>query len=381
MPDYRLLFGEPQTYAAQSKVAGTLRGELPVESATATESLNAAGKMTAVASLDVQGQIVDALAVTRSNLAVARTSVYLERDHEIRWAGLLWTVDADLGSQQLTLGCEGFHSFFKRRVHPKNLTLVYPVATEQFEIGWDFIIDQHIGGRTHLGIEKGAGASGVLRGPGNYDYQERKTYGDMLEELAALDNGFDFRYRTIRDPSTEAIRTFLDFTYPNTGTATNYFFEVGANCALLTYSEDGTTIINDVDFVGAGGLPVSGNNTDASALNYPQLFGKYEMSDVTSTVPMVSRARFELIRGREAMKRLTLAVPPTAEPVLGTYKVGDRVRVRSEYGWATFDETFRIMEQTLNVAGGSEEMVTLALVSVVNFDNTAGITVTDYGRP
>src|SRR5690606_19980727 len=62
--------------------------------------------------------------------------------------------------------------------------------------------------------------------------------------------GFDYRFRAHWESGSIVRR--LHFDYPPTGRATDIVFEVGTNVAVLSYSEDGADLANNVRALGAG---------------------------------------------------------------------------------------------------------------------------------
>lgn len=382
--DYRLLYGEINTNVAGTKVAHTIRGELPVITATATDTLNTAGRMSATCVL-VEDTPQLPNPHTRTTLAPAATTVYLERNHAILWGGILWAVEADVGAMTLQLECEGFYSYFKNKIHPRYFV---GAAAGALKDVFDYIRDstgmwyitQSGPGDSNLGIDKDTTLHGIAIDPTyQSSYLERKSWGELFEGILATYGG-DFRYYVYRDPAdpvTDKIHVQLDLS-TGSGLVTNHVFEVGTNCTLLRYREDGTSVINIIDIVGAGGVPVSGVNNDTRGLFYPNLEKLLDISDTADLSALVNIGHQELIKGRGPMQHLALSVFPDTDPQIGTYYVGNKVRVRSNVGWATIDnEQFRIVEMTTSVSEGSE-VIQLTLTGMTNFTDTAGIVMQDF---
>lgn len=379
--EYRLLYGELQTNAAATKVSHTLRGELRVISATATETLSAAGRMTAICAM-----VLDRPSFpnphTRTTVAPANTTVYLERNHEIVWGGILWAVRANIENLTLQLECEGFYSYFKNKIHPWYQISIPHAGIDIFDYIRDqtgmWALSQSTPGDTNVGVDADTNDYGLaVPATLGWSYLDRKSWGDILEDIQK-DYTFDWRYKVYRDPAdSENIHVMLDLM-SGTGLVTQYIFEVGTNCTLLTYTEDGTTVINAIDAMGAGGMPVAGDNSDSVGIEYPRLEKMLDLSDVTDLNRLKNIAKKELIRGRSPMQHVTLTTIPDLGPPFGTYGVGDKVRVRSDIGWATIDnEEFRIVEMTTSTSEGSET-VQVTMTGIINFSDTAGIVVVDF---
>lgn len=355
MAEYRLLYAD--------LLSGTIYGELPAISVSATETLNAAGRLTASVPLVPEPDDL----FNNQELAVARTAVYLERDQVPIWGGILWGVDADLQAQTLNITCEGFHSYFKR----KRMLFQFDVTAEQLDLGYQIVIDSQFFNPADLGIVQGTGAgtTGVTRAI-QQDIFTYSSVGEALERIALVDRGFDFAYLTTRDPGTGDIVNTLQFTFPAEGRRTENVFEIGTNCAVLNYSEDGTFLCNSVLVLGGGeGDARWYNNYDNAPLFdvYPFLQDVVTDQNIVTLNQLNDAAKRRLSRGAGPIRRVKLTTFPDSEPPLGSYRVGDQARVIASMGWARVDDTFRIVEQTLDLSDGGE-VVTIDLAGLESFE-------------
>ncbi len=372
MSDWRLLYGPLDG-------TGTILGELPTISMSYSDPLNGAGRWSAVVPLDANptrlvvpdpgggaSTEIDTSTlelVTPENLAVARTQVWFDRDGVLLAAGILWTAKADVGGGTLELAGEGMHSYFRRRLIRSDRTYS---SEDQLAIAEDLITQAQASPNTDVGVLVETSGSGVMRDR-TYLGRERKWVGDTLEQLAAVEGGFDWRYSPAWIAGVPTVT--LRFSYPALGRRTAHVFEVGTNCSLLAYDEDGTTVANLVDATGAGegddGLISSAANAALQG-PYPILEDVVSFSDVRDVGTLTGHAQRRLARGAGPMRHVELQTFADAEPPLGAYEVGDQVTIRADYGWVQLDDWFRIVELSIDVAGG-EETVKLSLAGLEVF--------------
>lgn len=356
MADVALLWADAATR--------TVQGELLADSITWTEALNSPGSLTASVPLR-QERPGATRVVTDQQVDPGRTLLAVERDGVVLWAGWLWDVSADVRASQLRLTASGPMSVLRRRhvLVDKTFTQV-----DQITIARTLIDDaQAVYSNSQVGISIGSDigidtttdttTSGVLRDR-TYYAAERHVVADVLENLAAVDGGFDFRFEPTRNTSLGWI---FRPSYPAEGRKTAHVFELGVNVDLLDVRRDGSALANTVFGVGAGErdeqLSVVG--VDTSALEtYPHLEAVVAHPDVRTTDTLVDHVNRRLSRGRQPVTTVRMAVRPDAVPALGSYLVGDQVRVRGSFGWLDLDATFRLTAISVTVSGGGE-LVTL----------------------
>lgn len=372
MSDWRLLYGPLDG-------TGTILGELPCIGMGYGDVLNGAGRWAATLPLDAdpprlvlpaQGvgpsTPLDAelVLLDRATLAPGRTQVWFERDGVLLASGVVWTAKADPSMNTLELAGEGMHSYFWRRFIRLDTTFT---AIDQLEIARTLIEDAQALGNGNIGVTLDAATTGVLRDR-TYLGTERKAVAEAIEQLAAVEGGFDFAYRPAWIAGVPTVRFVT--TFPATGRITAEVFELGTNCSLLAYSEDGTSLANVVEAFG------SGDGDDAvrtTAINGP-LLGPYRQleaviafSDVRELDTLDAHARRRLSRGAGPIRHVMLQTFPDSIPVLGSYEVGDVVTVRASHGWLDISGPFRIVSIDVNVTGG-EETVKVALAGLEVFE-------------
>ncbi|MFN0028413.1 MAG: hypothetical protein ACKV2O_14725 [Acidimicrobiales bacterium] len=305
--------------------------------------------------------------INEETLATAKTAVWFERDGVLLNAGILWTVRADIGANTLELAGEGPHSYWRRRNIRQNVT---HTAVDQLTIAKSLIDTAQAVPNGTIGVV----VSSVLSGYGRnrvWKAYERKNLGEALEQLGNLNYGFDWRYDTNYVGGIPT--STLQFTYPATGRVTAHVFEVGTNCSMLTYEEDGSAIANTVDALGAGegddALIVTVANAPMIGGGYPILEDVTSFGDVREFNALEDHARRRLARGAGPIRRVALDTFPDVEPTLGSYVIGDQVRVVADHGRVQLSDLMRIVEMTVTVSGGSEA-INLSLAGIESFGFT-----------
>jgi hypothetical protein len=356
MADYQLLWADLLT--------GEVQGEVPAETATFSHVLNAPGACNLTIPLrpNKPGQVAT---LTESTFAPGRTSIFVARDSVLIWGGILWSVEADVEQNSLVANANGFHSYFRKRLLRADLTYA---ATEQVDIAvalLDYALAQP-GGSVPVTTTT-ATASGVTRDRTFYDY-ERKNIGELVEQLAAVHNGFDFRYEPRWDGNALGVN-FLT-SYPKTGRTTSIVLELGSNVELLSLTNDGSNMANRADAVGGGQGPDTPirTATDTALLStVPLLEDVTSHTDVTEGATLQSYADARLDRGRRSIKIPTVRLAKNSIPGLGDYLIGDQVRVKGSYGYLSVDDRFRITGITVSVPSTGDEAVELTLAPIGAF--------------
>lgn len=385
MAEYRVLW-------ADIKTPTDIQGELPVESIFYSKVLNAPGAIGGRMPLDPYGSVLQAPTcpilpttwyslikttpavvsvpvvsererIARSTAAAlfgpsafgtARTIVYIERDGVILKGGLIWGHVASVEQDQITFQGEGWHSYFRKRTIQNTLT--YTTA-DQDAIARGLIDHAQAYGGGHIGVTTTANLHGVTRDR-SYPWHEGKNIGQALEQLAAVNNGFEFDYVSSYDSGGDPQTDFVT-RYPTTGRSTEHVFELGVNASLVDYSEDGKSKVNQHRAFGAGfgtEIDIRTAFNSADIVSYPLLEGTSSHPDVTRPATLTAHAERALTRGQEPSTLITMSVFADAIPTVGSYEVGDRVRVTADRGYLQLDRAwYRIVAIEVAVDDSGEE--------------------------
>lgn len=367
MADYRLVYTNLKT--------GELLGEANTISVSMTDGLNAVGSLQATILLedthtmeapDGAGgseEITTPQAFNLTTFVPGATGLYLERDGVIIWGGILWTIRLSVQSSTAVLGAEGFMSYL-RRVHIQE-DITYS-STDQGAIAKDLLEKAMAKGGADIGLTAPTPTTSTSRDR-EYPAIERKSYGEAIEQLAAVNGGFVWRFEHSWNGSDDGIDTTLELDVSELGRLTSYVFVLGVNMVLLDLSLDGKAIAN---YTEAWGQAEPGEQTsfvrsayNASAItSFPLLETIATFSDVKEADTLQGKADEMLSRGASALQRISLQVYADTVPVLGSYEVGDRVEVRGSYGGLSVTGTWRIISLSVSVTVEGLEDIRLSLV-------------------
>lgn len=350
MASYRFLVGDLLT--------GVLREEMPFTDIKYSQVLNAPGAFTASIGLRHPK-------ATRANLDPGRTVIYVERDGVLLWGGILWVANPSVENSKIGLAGEGFWSYFRRRFIRTTHTYA---ATDQFAIAQDLLnYAQGISGGD-IGVAVGAETSGVDRDR-TYNSWERKNIGDAIEQLAGVEDGFDFAIDVAYDSGGTITKTFRP-SYPQRGRSTAIVFELGTNLRGLSQQINGAAQANLIDVIGAGAGAdmLIATVSDASVLaTYPLLEDVVSYKDVTETGTLTAHGNAELAARATPVEAVPSISQGGADTGLGSYITGDEVTVRGHDGYVDVDDRMRITQFEVGVDDQGGETVSVSLQPATDF--------------
>lgn len=147
----------------------------------------------------------DLAARARRALTPGRTTVWVERGPDIWWGGILWTLSL-ASDQRGFLGAEiqagGWESYLYRRLLHDDYTAT---GRDQFDIVRDLLAYVQAAPGGDLGITADGHLAGIAR-DGSYTRYDLPTVGDLLDDLAAAENGFEWRVVSFRDGDRNRVR-------------------------------------------------------------------------------------------------------------------------------------------------------------------------------
>lgn len=312
-----------------------------------SEVLNAPGSAKLVMPL-VPG---NAAAVTPEMVKPPRAIVAFEKDNVLMWAGPVITREYDLKADTLTLNCEGWWNYVRRRlVQTPGFTYS---ATDQISIATGLITWMQSWTDGDLLINtSGAALSGVLRDR-TYPYYEHASIGTLIEQLAAVENGFDFRLypRWYGGIANTAMELRMEFSYPATGRNTGIAFDVDANADAERVTDDWSAFATSVTAMGQGtGVTqltsiMNNNNLMHATLRLEAIESR---TDVSISATLTEHANRRLKRGAQGIQDVSVTFDTS---YLGELRMGDRVRVRADRGLLQLDNEYRIVAWDVDIEG------------------------------
>jgi hypothetical protein len=352
-------------FLAEDIITGQVKTkDLRLSGWSCTDLLNRPGNLTAqigITDPDCTEQILDPW----------KTAIYLMRDGQIEWGGILAPPSLGLGDQALSISCFGWTGYWDRRVIRVDRQFS---ATDQFEIVQTLIEDAQdeaeFGEGWDLGIVVTWDAlSGVLRDRLEaYRSFQAKNLGEAIRQLAALEDGFDFTMLYEIDTGTDRIDKSLKLWYPRKGRDTDFVFEYdrtssGGNVLARGFADQ-------VEFAWAG--DGWGSGSDETKLSSP-----YVDEDLRGVFPPYEDApSFSSVIEQETLDENTVAwfaaknrprrtpvleVDPDRYPKWGDWSMGDTAYVRIVDGYgstgAAGPQTNRITGWTIADAGQSHQII------------------------
>ncbi len=348
-------------YLAYDLLSHKPLAELPLTGVSYGQTLNQAGETSANLRLPNDP--------TLSRLFIdatipLRRALYIERDGVLVWGGPIW--QRTLGGSLKAL--EWWSLFSRRLVRD---TAIY-IGGDQIVIALDLVRQAQRGtAGAQLNIDLDGSDSGVNRDRTYNDYEANKV-SEMVSQLAAVEDGFDFAIDVAYQSDGTISRTFRT-SYPHrgrTGAETGLVFETGRNIVSLDWPEDGSNAANSVMALGSGDsdtmLRVTSTRPELFDEGYPLLEDSVSLRDISVEATLTEHAD-----ALTAARGVPVVLPPVTvqgnvDPVVGSYITGDEARFRVQSGQDVrfpdgLDERRRITAFTVKVpdSGADDEVVTL----------------------
>lgn len=344
----------------------TILGELPIQSLEYSDTLNAPGSITGTIHLNPYP--TNSTLFNQDNFREADTALYVIRDGVPMWGGILWGWRANVNNDTLDFAGEGWHSWLRRRTLTRTLI---SEGFDQVEIA-ERIIQQILDDSDPFDVSYNIEDTGVTRDR-TYYWWEGKNAGEAIEQLAAVENGFDFYWTTGGTPGNYTV-TF-NTQYPTTGRTTNHVFELGTNVSFVNYSSDGKSITTRWTGFGSGqGANVltsiaydAGTFTTSggTARSYQVLDGVQSWPDVVEQATLDDHVARLLAQSTTPSRLIVLDHYPDTEPRLGSYAIGDQCLVTASRGFVQLDRALhRIVERRVTVDDTGRETVQLTLAPI-----------------
>lgn len=361
---YRYLFADLLT--------NEIVGELPLTGVSFTQQLNQAG--TLQGHLLLSGMTTAQFNVNESTTP-ARTAIYVDRNNELIWGGVIWGRTYNSSDQTLSITAREFESYFERR---RITTTQAYTNQDQLYIARELITEAQAVPSGDIGVIVGSETSGVLLSRTYYSYEIKGVY-NAIQDLSRGDDGFDFNIQVSYDPITNEPLKTLVLGYPRTGTVYSptdpeaFVFEFPAgNIVEYEYPEDGAIAANTVYALGAGSnegkLLEVAEATNLLTEGWPLLEEQANYSDVTDSTYLQQLATGQVLAVAYPPTTIKIVVPAYVTPELGSYQIGDDARlvITDERFPNTLDAIYRIVGLSVQPGEDAPERVTLTLTTTTN---------------
>lgn len=295
-----------------------------------------------------------------------RTAVYLERGGDLWWGGIVWTATLQSsGRGVLTLGIQAatFDSYASRRRIRTDISFTTP--TDQLEIArrlWkeldvqdDPTIPLPEGKQPRrLGITYGTETSEVLR-TASWRKGDETVYLEALDQLAALQNGFEHQILVYRDPtdgkrirqlrlgSPKIVNGATDLLFDRPGVILAYSFPYDATRGGTTALARGASTNSNA---GTESRPIFSTQQVASDLladGWPLIDLSSDHNEITDTLTLDQLAKRELdeAQGAVVIPSISIHLGGVVPPAL----IGRiaRIRITDEWYSQGLDARYRII--------------------------------------
>lgn len=346
-PAYRLLFCDLRS--------DQLLDTLPVQGVSLDDYIGKVGRLTGT--VPIPNRAVAERA--RRALQPGRTAVWVERGREIWWGGILWTlaVTSDtrgrLGAQ---IQAGGWSSYLYRR-----LLFDSQIAeqVDQLDIARGLVDYAQNTPGGDIGITYDTTVSGVPRDR-TYLRYDLPSIGELLDQLAAVENGFEWRIGSHRDPLTGRRVKRLHLGHPviRTGAADIVLDHPGPVLSY-TWPVDATTLANTWQSRGAStnanqaqdSYPITSPvlvDEDGIAAGWPRFDGSSDYTTVEQQATLDAHARADWTAARAPVQipEIEVLLGGTITPALLGATI--RLRIRDLWHPTTLDARYRIVGLSLD---------------------------------
>lgn len=299
--------------------------------------------------------------------------LFVERDGKIMWGGLVWTTTPQGASYAVEAA--GWSSYGQHR-HDITGRLngrgpyVYADPCQVIRDIWAYMQEQPDG---DLGVVVDATTSkakaGTPASPLAFNWWDTPVLGEQVDNLCSGDDHPD--YTDTSEWGSDGMPTRrVRLGYPRLGRRrTDLSFMTGQNIVAsppIAYSADDYAQV--VIATGAGDGRAKARSIDAVRNGRLRLEHVLDLSDITSTATLASRAREERIWRQQmgTVESLTIRDHPAAP--IGSFDVGDDIRVTIHDQWTDFDAWMRITGWQVRPGTGGDEQVDLSLAPAGSFN-------------
>jgi hypothetical protein len=359
---------------------------LPFAKASFSKILNHYGSFTGM--LPLGSDYMQSIDFNRA-VELRRAKLYVTRDGDIIWGGYILTRRWQESTQEWEIGgSELWRLASRERVQQP---IVY-TSVDQLGIAQDLLcyMQGYSGnfGNNWTGVNVGSDFHwqvGFESSPANTSIalpqNEFRTIAEIVEAMAARDTGqatgtglgFDFSVDSSLVPGRPTgVQDAFHLWYPRKGqaaAASGYVFEYpNGNMIDFTWPEDASTTANALIAIGANNglnmLTTTLTNEAEMAIGYPKLMDTVSYKDVQDLALLTASVKADLAIFSKPVELPIIVVHADVPPILGSYDVGDEVRIRIRSfrfprGLDTYMRIVSISVQTPDAA--TPELVTITL--------------------
>ncbi|WP_405565493.1 hypothetical protein [Streptomyces sp. NBC_01180] len=293
----------------------------------------------------------------RRALLPGRTALWVERGREIWWGGILWTLNLTSDARGF-LGAEiqagGWESYLYRRELHDTLTAA---QVDQFDIARQLVDYAQNTPGGDIGITYDTGVSDVVRDR-TFSRYDLPTVGDLLDDLAAVENGFEWRISSYRDADGRRVKRLrlghpvilsgaADIVLDHPGPVLSYSWPTDATAKANGWQSRGASINTNQAVDSVPLLSPLLIADDDLAAGWPRLDGSsdYTTVEVQGTLDAHARADAAAAVTPLTIPALTVLLGGNVTPALLGATV--RLRIRDLWHPTTLDARYRVVGMSI----------------------------------
>jgi hypothetical protein len=320
--------------------------------------INAAGPLEATIPV-FDGGLVDTMLPGRVMVGVLRGSIPV-------WSGILWKRSMDANGL-MQIQCSEIMSYWDRRRIRQ--TLIF-TQIDQGAIMSTLIDLPQRDPYGSLGVTTIGTLVTGMRRDRTYYGSDRKSYGEMIRNLAGVLDGPDIKSSPVYTNGIWSDR--FEIGYPRLGRSlaqSHLTFIVGVNCQIVEWVEDAASSTSLIDCTSTN--PVDATNPLFSSYEaqfmygagWPRLEDALSFTDISVQTTLNEKSRAEQAARSGIVISIKIKLPDADEdPILGSYGVGDDCRLIVPPGPAFVDGyDLQVRIAGIGVDAGQMDEVTIAM--------------------
>lgn len=353
--------GHNYAYLVTDLRTNSVLAELPFQNVSYNVKLSEAGEFNGSLFVNDETSVYD----LRNTTFPGRVGLYVVRDEEPVWGGIIWKRKYDGNTRKLTITASGFESYLGSRIQLINKTFT---NTDQLDMARWLLESSGVAESILADVSD---RTSPRKRDRTFNGFEFKTTLDELTRLGNLIDGFDWNVEIYKDPESQEIRRLFQFYYTARGVPadqTDLYWEFPGSIRTFTLSEDADAGANMVYAIGAGEgvdqLWASAFVYDQIVAGYPLLEQSRSYKSVVLEPTLQSHAEKDRDRLSSPVTIFEVTVSANDEPQLGSYAIGDWARFRIEDQFVTpmIDQYARITGISVTIDDGTGlERVALTL--------------------
>ena len=275
--------------------------------------------------------------VTYDNFKPGARELRIYRDNVLCWGGYIWTARISRKRQKVRILAQGYFSRLRRRIlHQGRIRQDMDTA----DIAWDLIDWTQTNDGT-FNITDGHTDSGFIVDR-YYCKSDKARVGESIQELAEMDNSFDFWITpTITDSGNKVFKTAV----PRRGTDLSGSISLtGLTLGEDDYEIDAMNLANRLWGEGTGECnpPSFEATAGASITEYGELHDTVEFDDLDH-FPSVKAHTREAIRNTKKARELPTLTLEERDLTWGAFDIGDIIEVVRSDGFDSGAKDYRVL--------------------------------------